>query len=190
MKSVPRYYNSSQRLCVVGLIICAFAALVILLIKATFFECDVQTLGGLAVAYFALSFFLFVDLNGAWRQQSWRIFGFMAISCLLIPFFLPFFVAYSKIKRKPNQRKKKSKRSQESRISKLAELKIGDTVTFEPPNEDPVIGIVRRINAKSTTIVSQTGEIWRVPHGLGGKIVKTSSRRTMPNKPRQLELVK
>ncbi len=138
---------------------------------------------GLLVSYLLSCFLIFYDLykrgSGMLLPSAFLSFGWPILIILLVVFAPVMSRHFSGFSRSKENRKKPKE--------KWVDVKVGDTVTFEPPNEDTVIGVVRRINAKSTTIVSQTGETWRVPHDSCGKIVKTSSRHT---KPKQLELVK
>lgn len=77
-----------------------------------------------------------------------------------------------------------------NRLGKLVRVRLGNTVTFTPPGEDAVIGIVKRINAKSTTVVTQSGEAWRVPHDESGRIVRAKASPIKAKSIRQLELVR
>lgn len=102
---------------------------------------------------------------------------------------LPFTILRSFKRRKPRSRKK-APLAKPNRLEKLVRVRLGDTVTFTPPGEDAVIGVVRRVNAKSTTVVAQSGETWRVPHDESETIVRTKAAPIKVKSIRQLELVK
>ncbi len=104
-------------------------------------------------------------------------------SSLLIYLFKLIFV-------KPKAKVLKKKAKRKSRLEKLAPLQVGSTVTFTPPNEAPIIGVVRRINLKSTTVISQTDESWRVPHDDSEIIVRAKPAPIKTKSVRKLELVK
>lgn len=44
----------------------------------------------------------------------------------------------------------------------MLEFRIGDRVTFEPENGDPVFGVLTRYNKKSVTVITDDGHRWTV----------------------------
>jgi hypothetical protein len=48
----------------------------------------------------------------------------------------------------------------------MLEFKIGDRVTFCPPGEDPITGMLTRYNKKTVTVITDTGRQWNVSPSL------------------------
>ncbi len=101
---------------------------------------------------------------------------------------LPFLIFRAFIRKKPKPRRK-APTPKPNRLEKLVHLRVGNTVTFTPPGEGAVIGVIKRINAKSTTVVDQTGVTWRVPHDESERIIRSKAAPKVKNI-RQLELVR
>lgn len=48
----------------------------------------------------------------------------------------------------------------------MLEFRIGERVSFEPPDRGPVFGIITRYNRKSVTVITEDGGHWTVAPGL------------------------
>ena len=44
----------------------------------------------------------------------------------------------------------------------MLEFKIGDRVTFQPPGQGPLEGMLTRYNKKTVTVITETGQKWNV----------------------------
>ena len=44
----------------------------------------------------------------------------------------------------------------------MLEFKIGDRVTFQPPGQGPLEGMLTRYNKKTVTVITDTGQQWNV----------------------------
>ncbi|ANY82747.1 hypothetical protein BB934_31345 (plasmid) [Microvirga ossetica] len=44
----------------------------------------------------------------------------------------------------------------------MLEFKIGDRVTFQPPGQGPLEGMLTRYNKKTVTVIADTGQRWNV----------------------------
>ena len=44
----------------------------------------------------------------------------------------------------------------------MLEFKIGDRVTFQPPGQGPLVGMLTRYNKKTVTVITDTGQQWNV----------------------------
>ena len=49
--------------------------------------------------------------------------------------------------------------------NKMLEFRLGDKVTFQPDNRQPVTGIITKYNRKTVTIISDDGVQWNVSPG-------------------------
>ena len=50
--------------------------------------------------------------------------------------------------------------------AEMLQFKIGDRVTFSPPGEEPVSGMLTRYNKKTVTVITDTGRQWNVSPSL------------------------
>jgi len=48
----------------------------------------------------------------------------------------------------------------------MLEFKIGDRVTFSPPGEEPITGMLTRYNKTTATVITDTGRQWNVSPSL------------------------
>lgn len=55
--------------------------------------------------------------------------------------------------------------------SEMLEFKIGDRVTFQPPGQGQVEGMLTRYNKKTVTVITGDGRQWNVSPQLLGKVV-------------------
>jgi hypothetical protein len=55
--------------------------------------------------------------------------------------------------------------------AEMLEFKIGDQVTFSPPGEEPITGMLTRYNKKTVTVITDTGRQWNVSPSLLSKVV-------------------
>lgn len=53
----------------------------------------------------------------------------------------------------------------------MLEFKIGDRVTFQPPGQRPVEGMLTRYNKKTVTVITEDGRHWNVSPNLLSKTV-------------------
>lgn len=52
----------------------------------------------------------------------------------------------------------------------MLEFRIGERVSFEPPDRGPVFGMLTRYNRKSVTVITDLGEHWTVAPALLRKV--------------------
>jgi hypothetical protein len=79
------------------------------------------------------------------------------------------------------------KRSKSQKRTSMGNLRIGDRVRFDPPDHDPIEGVVARFNKKTVKVINKPGEYWNVPHGLLTKLKTTEKTR---QKKHSLQLIK
>jgi hypothetical protein len=53
----------------------------------------------------------------------------------------------------------------------MLEFRIGDRVTFQPPGQEPVEGMLTRYNRKTVAVISDDGRQWNVSPGFLTKAV-------------------
>jgi hypothetical protein len=58
----------------------------------------------------------------------------------------------------------------------MLEFKIGDRVSFLPPGQGPVEGMLTRYNKKTVTVVTDEGRQWNVSPALLNKAVSAKSK--------------
>ena len=61
--------------------------------------------------------------------------------------------------------------------AEMLEFKIGDRVTFSPPGEEPISGMLTRYNKKTVTVITDTGRQWNVSPGLVSLAVGAGAAR-------------
>jgi hypothetical protein len=59
--------------------------------------------------------------------------------------------------------------------SRMLEFRIGDRVTFQPPDRPAMVGMITRYNRKTVTIVTDGGQRWNVAPGLLRRVDKSVS---------------
>jgi len=59
--------------------------------------------------------------------------------------------------------------------AEMLEFKIGDRVTFSPPGEEPITGMLTRYNKKTVTVITDTGRQWNVSPSLISQAVGTGA---------------
>jgi hypothetical protein len=59
--------------------------------------------------------------------------------------------------------------------AEMLEFKIGDRVTFSPPGEEPITGMLTRYNRKTVTVITDTGRQWNVSPSLICQVVGTGA---------------
>ncbi|MBQ0820598.1 hypothetical protein KBI52_10320 [Microvirga sp. HBU67558] len=52
----------------------------------------------------------------------------------------------------------------------MLDFKIGDRVTFQPPGQGPLEGMLTRYNKKTVTVITDTGQTWNVSPTLLSRI--------------------
>ena len=52
----------------------------------------------------------------------------------------------------------------------MLEFKIGDRVTFQPPGQGPLEGMLTRYNKKTVTVITDTGQQWNVSPAVLSKV--------------------
>ncbi|WP_262272282.1 hypothetical protein [Microvirga yunnanensis] len=52
----------------------------------------------------------------------------------------------------------------------MLDFKIGDRVTFQPPGQGPLEGMLTRYNKKTVTVITDTGQKWNVSPTLLSKV--------------------
>jgi hypothetical protein len=52
----------------------------------------------------------------------------------------------------------------------MLDFKIGDRVTFQPPGQGPLEGMLTRYNKKTVTVITDTGQRWNVSPTLLSRI--------------------
>jgi hypothetical protein len=57
--------------------------------------------------------------------------------------------------------------------AEMLAFKIGDRVTFSPPGEEPITGMLTRYNKKTVTVITDTGRQWNVSPSLISQVVGT-----------------
>jgi len=60
----------------------------------------------------------------------------------------------------------------------MLEFKIGDRVTFQPPGQDQLEGMLTRYNKKTVTVITDTGQKWNVSPALLRRIKPTKDANT------------
>ena len=60
----------------------------------------------------------------------------------------------------------------------MMEFKIGDRVTFRPPGQGPVEGMLTRYNKKTVTVVTDEGRQWNVSPAFLSKAVPSKSNNS------------
>src|SRR3954469_14861237 len=58
----------------------------------------------------------------------------------------------------------------------MLEFKIGDRVSFQPPGQGPVEGMLTRYNKKTVTVVTDDGRQWNVSPTFLGKAVPSKGK--------------
>ncbi len=54
--------------------------------------------------------------------------------------------------------------------AEMLEFKIGDRVTFRPPGQGPLEGMLTRYNKKTVTVITDTGQQWNVSPNVLSKV--------------------
>ena len=57
----------------------------------------------------------------------------------------------------------------------MLEFKIGDRITFRPPGQGPVEGMLTRYNKKTVTVITDDGRQWNVSPAFLSKAVPSKS---------------
>lgn len=57
----------------------------------------------------------------------------------------------------------------------MLEFKIGDRVTFQPPGQEQLEGMLTRYNRKTVTVITETGQRWNVSPTLVSRAKPTKS---------------
>lgn len=57
----------------------------------------------------------------------------------------------------------------------MLEFRIGDRVTFQPPDQPQIEGMLTRYNKKTVTVVTDTGEKWNISPQLLSKAMPAAS---------------
>ncbi|MBD2749494.1 hypothetical protein IC232_22710 [Microvirga sp. BT688] len=60
----------------------------------------------------------------------------------------------------------------------MLEFKIGDRVTFQPPGQGQLEGMLTRFNKKTVTVITGTGQRWNVSPTLLGRIEPSKGTNT------------
>ena len=60
----------------------------------------------------------------------------------------------------------------------MLEFKIGDRVTFQPPGQGQLEGMLTRYNKKTVTVITDTGQRWNVSPALLGRIEPSKGTNT------------
>ena len=60
----------------------------------------------------------------------------------------------------------------------MLDFKIGDRVTFQPPGQGPLEGMLTRYNKKTVTVITDTGQRWNVSPTLLGRIKPVNGTNT------------
>ena len=60
----------------------------------------------------------------------------------------------------------------------MLEFKIGDRVTFQPPGQGPLEGMLTRYNKKTVTVITDTGQTWNVSPTLLSRIKPAKGANT------------
>ena len=64
----------------------------------------------------------------------------------------------------------------------MLEFKIGDRVTFQPPGQDPLEGMLTRYNQKTVTVITDTGQRWNVSPAILSRVKPTKGANTAESK--------
>ncbi len=59
----------------------------------------------------------------------------------------------------------------------MLDFRIGERVTFHPPDQPEITGTLTRYNKKSVTVVADNGQRWNVHPGLLFKVAPTTTER-------------
>jgi hypothetical protein len=62
----------------------------------------------------------------------------------------------------------------------MLEFKIGDRVTFQPPGQGHLEGMLTRYNKKTVTVITDTGQQWNVSPALLSRIKPTKGANVVP----------
>src|SRR5215217_6983216 len=60
----------------------------------------------------------------------------------------------------------------------MLEFKIGDRVTFQPPDHSPLEGMLTRYNQKTVTVITDTGQKWNVSPAVLSRVKPTKGTNT------------
>jgi len=60
----------------------------------------------------------------------------------------------------------------------MLDFRIGDRVTFQPPGQGPLEGMLTRYNKKTVTVITDTGQRWNVSPALLGRIEQSKRTNT------------
>ena len=60
----------------------------------------------------------------------------------------------------------------------MLEFKIGDRVTFQPPGQGPLEGMLTRYNKKTVTVITDDGRQWNVSPAFLSKAVPSKSKNS------------
>ncbi|MBM1170360.1 hypothetical protein [Microvirga arabica] len=60
----------------------------------------------------------------------------------------------------------------------MLDFKIGDRVTFQPPGQGPLEGMLTRYNKKTVTVITDTGQKWNVSPTLLSKVKPPKGNNT------------
>ncbi|MBQ0820049.1 hypothetical protein KBI52_07455 [Microvirga sp. HBU67558] len=60
----------------------------------------------------------------------------------------------------------------------MLEFRIGDRVTFQPPGQGPLEGMLTRYNKKTVTVITDTGQTWNVSPTLLSRIKPAKGANT------------
>ena len=60
----------------------------------------------------------------------------------------------------------------------MLEFKIGDRVTFRPPGQQQIEGMLTRYNKKTVTVITNDGRQWNVSPQLLSKVISSTSPST------------
>ena len=62
--------------------------------------------------------------------------------------------------------------------AEMLECKIGDRVTFQPPSQGQVEGMLTRSNKKTVTVITDTGQRWNVSPAVLSRVKPTKGTNT------------
>ena len=60
----------------------------------------------------------------------------------------------------------------------MLEFKIGDRVTFQPPGQGHLEGMLTRYNKKTVTVITDTGQRWNVSPAVLSRVKPTKGANT------------
>ncbi|WP_230534060.1 hypothetical protein [Microvirga roseola] len=61
----------------------------------------------------------------------------------------------------------------------MLEFKIGDRVTFQPPGQGPLEGMLTRYNKKTVTVITDTGQRWNVSPTVLSRVKPTKDAKRL-----------